>query len=170
MWTAQRCLRFGGVSQPRGLQQRFVVQQPLLLVLDLDETLVWYPGWKLKELGMFRRNGVYLQGHMDWWESIFAASCIPCPQVRVCCKGVHHNRNLRVGAPHGVTGPLKWLHLFTSSHCWSEILKLIAPKSRDFNNFQAYHLHQQNTPDTTWWAIVWTLHSSKWRTAQEVQL
>lgn len=51
MWTGQRCLRFGSVSQ----QRRFVVQQPLLLVLDLDETL-----------------------------------------VRVCCKGVHHNRNLRV--------------------------------------------------------------------------
>ena len=48
-------------------------------------------------------------------------------QVRVCCKGVHHNRNLRVGAPLGGHRTVEvWLHLFTSSlHiCWSEILKL----------------------------------------------
>lgn len=70
--------------------------------------------------------------HAHFFSRLGSQSVLPVPypgqlQVRVCCKGVHHNRNLRVGAPHrGHRAVEVWLHLFTSSlHiCWSEILKL----------------------------------------------
>ena len=65
-------------------------------------------------------------------------------QVRVCCKGVHHNRNLRVGAPHWTTGPLKCdctCSLLHFTFAGSDILKLWRQNQR-LQQFQAYRLHQ----------------------------